>query len=240
MKIFQITWWLYREALLRSLECVRKNWVVSFAPLAYGIILSSAGMMLWRLGLIGGLLIGLITQACISSGLHLLDNMVHSGKAGFDDFVKGFTVYLWELLGIAFILWIPLRLAAMALSGVPNGGLIYLMIQIVLYVFLNPIPELIYQSRASGLGLLTASYNFIIENWIEWFIPNIVLTLLGYFLLNLLGSLLSGLPGFVQSFLQLFGLGLCLTYVMVFRGFLFAELHDTTRRSREYRFKTRG
>jgi hypothetical protein len=240
MKILQITWWLYSTALIRSLECVRKNWVVSFAPLAYGIILSGAGMILWRLGIIGGILMGLIMQACVSSGLHLLGNMVNTGKAGLDDFVKGFTVYLWELLGIAFILWIPLRIAATVLSGVTNGALIYFMIQIALYVFLNPIPELIYQSRTSGLELLSASYNFIIENWIEWFIPNIVLTVLGYFLLNLLGSLLFGMPALVQSFLRLFGLGLCLTYVMVFRGFLFAELQVTTRRSREYRYRTRA
>jgi uncharacterized membrane-anchored protein YitT (DUF2179 family) len=131
-------------------------------------------------------------------------------------------------------------LAATVLSGVTNGALIYFMIQIALYVFLNPIPELIYQSRASGLELLSASYNFIIENWIEWFIPNIVLTVLGYFLLNLLGSLVFGMPALVQSFLRLFGLGLCLTYVMVFRGFLFAELQGTTRRSREYRYRTRA
>ena len=240
MKILQITWWLYSAALLRSWQCVRKNWIVSFAPLAYGIVLSGAGMVVWRFGIIGGLLMGLIAQACVSSGLHLIGNMVNSGKADLDDFLRGFTVYLWELLGIAFILWIPMRLAAMALAGVPNGGLIYLMIQIALYVFLNPVPELIYQSRTSGLELLSASYSFIVENWIEWFIPNIVLTILGYFLLQLVAALVVGLPGFMQSFVQVFGLGLCLTYFMVFRGFLFVELHGTTRRSREYRYKARG
>ena len=240
MKILRITWWLYSAALLRSLTCVRKNWVVSFAPLAYGIVLSGAGMVVWRLGIIGGLLMGLIAQACVSSGLHLIGNMVNTGKADLDDFLRGFTVYLWELLGVSFILWIPMRLAAMALADVPNGGLIYLMIQIALYVFLNPVPELIYQSRSSGLDLLSASYSFIVENWIEWFIPNIVLTILGYILLKLVAALVLGLPGFMQAFVQVFSLGLCLTYFMVFRGFLFAELHGTTRRSREYRHKAQG
>jgi hypothetical protein len=37
-----------------------------------------------------------------------------------------------------------------------------------------------------------------------------------------------------------FVFGLCLTYVMAFRGFLFAELHGTTRRSRIYRFDARA
>jgi len=240
MKIVAMTLWLYTTALKRSFECVRHNWLVSFAPLAYGLILSVAGMLVWPLGIIGGLLMGLAYQACISSGLYLIGNMINQRKAVFNDFIRGFGVYLWELLGIAFILWIPLRLASTVLAGVPNGGLIYLMIQIALYVFLNPLPELIYQSRVSGLELLSASYNFIVENWIEWFIPNLVLTIAGYFLLRFLAIAVFGLPGFIQSFIQVFAFGLCVTYFMVFRGFLFSELYGTTRRSREYKYRTHG
>jgi hypothetical protein len=59
-------------------------------------------------------------------------------------------------------------------------------------------------------------------------------------LLDVLGSFLYGLPGFVQLFLYAFALGLCLTYIMTFRGFLFAELHGTTRRARIYRYKARS
>ena len=48
-----------------------------------------------------------------------------------------------------------------------------------------------------------------------------------------------GLAGFVQLFLYALVLGLCLTYFMTFRGFLFAQLYGTTRRSRIYRYKAR-
>ena len=107
-------------------------------------------------------------------------------------------------------------------------------------ILLKPVPELIYQSRTSGLELLGASYNFIVENWIEWLIPNILLAIGGYALLRLFESLLFGLPAFVQLFLDSFGLVLFLTYIMTFRGFLFAELHGTTLRSRIYRYKARS
>jgi hypothetical protein len=133
-----------------------------------------------------------------------------------------------------------MRVASMALASVPNGGLIYFFIQIALYVLLNPVPEFIYQTHSSGIGLLSDSYNFIVENWIEWFFPNIILTLVGYFVLNFLGALALGLPGFLQLFAVVFGSGLYLTYFMVFRGFLFAELHGTTRRSRIYRYNARN
>ena len=226
-------------AVQRSWQCARKNWVVSFAPLAYSLALSLVAAIVAPLGFIGGILLGLAGQACLSSGLFLLDNMVRAGRANFDDFLKGFVVYIWELVRISFILWIPTQIASMALSSVPNGGLIFFLIQIALYILLNPVPEFIYQTRSAGIELLSASYNFIVENWIEWFVPNILLTVAGYFVLHLLGLLSLELPGFLRQFAVGFSFGLCLTYVMVFRGFLFAELNGTTRRSRLYRYNAR-
>lgn len=198
------------------------------------------GLVVAPLGIVGGLLLALASQACLSSGLYLIENMVRLGKTNVDDFLKGFGVYLWELVQISFILWIPLRVASIGLESVPNGSLVFLLIQIALYVFLNPIPEFIYQTRTFGIELLTASYNFIVECWIEWFLPNIFLTVVGYFIFALVGLMARGLPGFLQLFAEVFGFGLCLTYFMVFRGFLFAELHGTTRRSRIYRYNARG
>jgi hypothetical protein len=240
MQIVQVTLWMYATALKRSLECVRKNWVVSFAPVVYGIGLSIVGTLVAPLGIIGGFLYSLASSACASSALFLIKNMVESGKTDVRDFVNGFTVYLWEVIAIGFILWIPMWALSTGLSSVPNGALIFLLIQLCLYIILNAVPELIYQSRASGLELIGASYNFIVENWIEWLLPNLILFVAGYFLLNFVGSLFYSMPGFVQLFLYALVLGLCLTYFMTFRGFLFAQLYGTTRRSRIYRYKARA
>jgi hypothetical protein len=240
MSTVQATLWIYAKALRRSWESLLKNWVVSFAPFAYAALLSILAFIVASLGIIGGLVLGLASQACISSGLHLIKNIVESGRADLKDFINGFTVYLWELLGIAFILWIPMRVLAMALASAPNGGLIFALIQIAIYILLNPIPELIYQTRASGLGLISESYNFIVENWLEWLLPNIVLTIAGYLILNILNAITTGLPGVVQVFIIAVGMGLCVSYFMIFRGFLFAELYGSTRRSRAYRYKTQG
>ena len=240
MQTLQVTLWMYAVAVKQAWACVRKNWVVSLAPLAYGVILAVIASLVAPLGIIGGLLFSLASQACVSSGLFLVKNLVDSGKASFNDFLNGFTVYLWELLGIAFILWIPLRVLAMALATTPNGELIYFLIKLALYILLNPVPEFIYQTRASGFELISASYNFIVENWIEWLIPNILLFAVGYAVLELIEPVLFGMPGFVALFLYAFIVGLGLSYFMTFRGFLFAQLHGTTRRSRLYRYKARS
>src|SRR5918999_3699673 len=101
MQILQVTLWMYASALRRSSESVSKSWVVSFAPIAYGIILAIVASIVAPLGLIGGLLFSLASQACVSSGLFLIRQLVDGDKADFNDFLTGFTVYLWELLGIA-------------------------------------------------------------------------------------------------------------------------------------------
>jgi hypothetical protein len=240
MQIFQATLWLYVRAFKRSLECVRKNWIVSFAPVAYGVGLTIVLSLVAPLGIVGGLLYSFAQVACASSGLYLVKNMVESGKADFNDFLNGFTAYLWELMTLAFILWIPMRLAGEVLAASPNGALIFLLIKLGLYILLNAVPELIYQTRTTGVELISSSYNFIVENWIEWLVPNILLLLAGYYLLEASAPLFFGLPAFLSLFLYSFLIGLGLTYLMSFRGFLFADLHGTTRRSRIYRYRARA
>ena len=240
MIAFQATVWLYRTALRRSGESLLKNWVISFAPWAYAALLSIVASAVAPLGIIGGLILGVAAQACISSGLYLIKNIVGSGRANIKDFTTGFTVYLLELLGIAFIIWIPMRVLAMGLASATNGGLIFALVQIALFILLNPLPELLYQTRSSGIALISESYSFIVENWLEWFVPNIVLTLAGYLILQILAMITSGLPAVVQMFITALGIGLYLGYFMLFRGFLFSELYGSTRRSRVYRYKARG
>jgi hypothetical protein len=239
MKMIQVALWLYSSALQKSWQSVRKNWVVSLAPVVYGIILSVCITLVAPLGIIGGFIYSLVSAACASSALYLIKHLVDSGRTDINDFLTGFTVYIWDVITISFILWIPMQVAAMGLVSVPNGMLLFFLLRLGVFVLLNAVPELIYQGRASGLELIGASYNFIVENWLEWLTPNLLCALVGYFLLGLIDALLVGLPAYVETFLSAILLGFCLTYFMTFRGFLFRELHGTTRRSRLYRYNAR-
>ena len=239
METIKATLWIYRVVVKRSAQLLRENWAVVFAPFAYSVFLSVAGIFLIPFGLVGGLLLLLASNACMSSGLHLLENILNSRKADFNDFFKGFTVYLWEIVRIAFILWIPMMLVSSVLTPIPNGNIIVMFIQIALYIILNAVPELIYQSRASGIELLVASYYFIIENWPEWFAPNIIITFAGWVLMQALNPLASVLAAPLHLFIIASLIGFFLTYLMIFRGLLFSELNGSNRRARVYRYKAR-
>ena len=42
---------------------------------------------------------------------------------------------------------------------------------LLIFLLLNPAPEIIYQVRHdSPLDVLKTSYEFVLENWIEWFL----------------------------------------------------------------------
>jgi hypothetical protein len=232
--------WIYRTALARSVELLIGNWGIIFAPLAYSLLLSVATLILSPFWLIGGMLLTAVAAACASSALYLLDNVMRVGKTNLNDFLKGFSVYLGEVLTIAFILWIPLMLLSRVAYTTAEGPFIVLAVQMLLYVFLNPVPELIYQNRLSGLSLLSASYEFIVANWIEWFLPNILLTALGYLLLAALNQVAVHLPWFVEFFFVSSVFGLFLMFLMIYRGLLFSELNGTTRRSRVFRYRARS
>jgi len=232
--------WIYKTCLIRTVELVRENLGIIFAPIAYGFVLSAAALLVAPLGFIGGMILGVVLAACASSGLYLIENVVRMSKATLQDFTRGFTVYIWDILTLAFIFWIPMRLLAQFAFTTPNGPLLYLAVQILLYVIFNAVPELIYQGRVSGLALLSASYQFIVENWIEWLLPNILVGIAGYLLRSLVYQLVTPLPFFLQYFLVEAAFGLFLTFLMIFRGLLFGELNGTTRRSRVYRYKARS
>jgi hypothetical protein len=240
MEQIRAIFWIYKTCLIRTVELVRGNLGIIFAPIAYGVVLSVAAILVAPLGFIGGIVMGVVLAACASSGLYVIENVVRMGKANLQDFARGFSVYLWDILTIAFIFWIPMRLLAQFAYTTPNGPLLYLGVQILLYVIFNAVPELIYQGRVSGLALLSASYQFIVENWIEWLLPNLLVGVAGYLLRNVVYQLVGSLPFFLQYFLVEAAFGLFLTFLMIFRGLLFSELNGTTRRSRVYRYKARS
>src|SRR2546427_11080497 len=108
MQILQVTLWMYATALRRSLECLGRNWVVSFAPVVYGIGLSIIGTLVAPLGIIGGFFYLIARAACARSALFLIKKMVESGKTGVRGFFNGFKIFFLEGITIGFILLIPI------------------------------------------------------------------------------------------------------------------------------------
>jgi hypothetical protein len=236
-----------------------RGWPAALAVLLYAAVMMAATLLLGPLGLVGGFIIGFIEAACISSYLHLLSVVVSGSKLGWVDLKAGFFALLWDVIGVLFVLWIAsyvvnyLREAAGDRAGAVSAGY-----GLLVAIFLNPVPEIIYQRRAVGrtTDLLLMSARFVQEHWIEWFIPNLVfgLALLALIvgvhgldarllmvelpgLFSLQGAYVLGPRLLSQSgaiWLAPLVLALC-HYAMVFRGLLFKEIQGGGWRARAFR-----
>ena len=107
-------------------------------------------------------------------------------------------------------------------------------LKLVALLLLNAAPEVIYtRGTRSGVDTITQSVRFLQENWIEWFVPNLVLLAALYFLIEEVAWRLGPLPGIVFGLVM----GAVFHGVMVFRGNLFAALDGTSHRQRMFKFR---
>lgn len=226
---------MYRRAFRRAGELTLRNWRVAGTTFAYSFALTAAAIVAPGLGIVGGFLISLVWAACASSFLYLVEMILRTGTVSWADFRRSFGVYLWDVVGVTFVVWVVFAVATPALGTIPQGPGIVLAMNLVVFVFFNAVPELIYLGHHSALELLTESYRFIADNWIEWFPPTLAMAGL-VLAIALWSALLSGGILFVRAAV----LALLIYFMMVARGLLFLELHGSSRRARVFRHRAGG
>lgn len=232
MEWLTVTLGIYRRAASRAAVLALRNWPVLGSLFAYALIIEVAGGFAFQLGLAGGFLYSLVSSACIGSFLYLVEMMVRTSRVTWEDFGRSFGVYLWDVVGVVFILWLLSFVMSLILANTPQGVVIALCLQILVLVFFNAVPELIYLGHHGSLALLGESYRFIADNWIEWFPPNFVLIAI----LTIMSSFqVSSQVGLV---LKVAVLALFIYFAMVMRGLLFIEIYGTTRRGRAFRHRS--
>ncbi|MHB8420243.1 MAG: hypothetical protein ACYDCL_19385 [Myxococcales bacterium] len=250
---------LFIEVAATAARRALRGWPAALAVLGYAALMLASTALFGRLGLVGGFILGFVEAACISSYLHLLSVVVAGSKLTWDDARAGFLALLWDVIGVLFALWIAsFGVDLLKRAAGEHGGFVLAAWGLLVAVFLNPIPELIYQHRAPGrtTDLLLASARFIHEHWIEWFIPNLLfgIVLLALVtgvrgldaqtlmielpsLFSLEGAFLlapSLLSGGSSLWLAPLVLALC-HYVMVYRGLLFQQIQGGGWRARSLR-----
>jgi hypothetical protein len=250
---------LYIDVARSAAQLALKGWPAALAVLLYAGVMVVGTILLGPLGLVGGFILGFVEAACISSYLHLLSVVVSGSKLGWDELKASFLALLWDVIGVLFMLWIAsYAIEALRQMAGDHAGAVTAGWGLLVAIFLNPVPELIYQRRSPGrtTELLLSSAKFVQQHWIEWFLPNL---LFGVALLALIfgvrsldaQTLMVTLPGLFSlqgvyllgpSLLSQSGalwlapivLALC-HYAMVFRGLLFKEIQGGGWRARAFR-----
>ncbi len=262
MNQLHATWLLYRDAFRAAIRSFSRAWWVVLAVVAFFAAMVFLAGFVGGLGMPGGLILGAVNALLIGAILALFEASILSARrVSFQDVVDSFGKYFWEVMGVGFVLWIPLMVLDQGMRSNPNGAFLSSAIFFLLFILLNPAPEVIYQLRHnSPLEVFKSSYEFVIENWIEWFLPLVIaIGPLGltFFLnlstrlgrgagLNVLQFLILpytalsgwlatlGLPETISTALVLLLTPPVTVFMFLFRGHLFHALHTSSRRGRLY------
>jgi hypothetical protein len=241
---------LYQRAAQEAWEKGRRSWWISFLPFLYGPIFLLSTVFTARLGILGGLINGLILAVCVSSYLYFIAGVVNGSRMSLRELGESWQPHFNSVINILFLLFIlQYALALLTPPGDATAMLLSSLIELILLIILNPIPEIIYQGRTEGFSMLQESVDFLRSNGVEWFLPFILLAVLSMVVLPLpilIGPLQFGRLTFPTSlsdvsFDSLLGLlwpllsAVLLFALMVFRGFLFRALSGSTRRQRLFR-----
>lgn len=143
------------------------------AVVGFGLLLVLAAQIASPLGMAGGFLLGAVNALLVGATLSLIEQSItHARVLTFQDILDSVGHYFWDVIGVGFILWLPLMALDMSMQTNPYGQLLSYAVLLLLFLLLNPAPEIIYQVRHdSPLDVFKTSYEFVLENWIEWFLP---------------------------------------------------------------------
>jgi len=253
---------LYQHALQATLRSFVRGWIIAVAVVVFAGLMLVASMIAQPLGMLGGFLLGAVNSLLIGATLSLVEQAVNSGRhLTLEDIKASFGQYFWDVISVGFVIWLPIMIIDQGAAANPYGPFLAAAIFLLLFILLNPAPEVIYQVRpGSPLDVIRLSYEFILQNWIEWFLPlALVITpfglsffftisermgrgaLLDFFqILALPFQLLQagfsylGLPSIVSLTLVLVLTPLVTVAMLIFRGHLFAALNGSSRRKRAF------
>jgi hypothetical protein len=264
--MFQALITLYRNACRATVQSFLRSWIIAVAVVVFAGIMVVATSLVAPLGLVGGFILGAVNALLIGATLSLVEEAVTgTRRLSAQEISKSFGHYFWDVIGVGFILWVPVMLLERGMETNPYGPFLAAAVFLLFFILLNPAPEVIYLvPHDSPLEVIRESYEFVIENWIEWFLPLALVVApfgLSFFVglserlgrgagldffqvlvlpFTLLTAWLSylGLPVSVGSTLVLLFTPPAAVIMLIFRGHLFKALHSSSRRRRLWRART--
>ncbi|MBZ2175954.1 hypothetical protein K8M07_11965 [Schnuerera sp. xch1] len=235
-----------KNTLKKTIKSFGKNWIIIFTSIVYVLINLVAALFVGNLlrgplSILSGIITAIITSSLTSNYLYLLFNVINYNKITYNNFKDGFTQYLWKVYGIFFIAWIVTYvLSAISRLFGNNLGILITLFSLAAVILLNALPETLYQKYYSSSESIQYAFEFIKENWLNWFIPNVILLLIlylitGRLILNMFTTHLSFNMNFDIGSMIRYLIGQSLfSFVMIYRGHLFKLLSTSTRRKRMY------
>lgn len=243
---------IYLDSAHDAFIRLKKSWIVLAGILVLILGFLFVSSVARQLGFLGGILLSIYQALAITFYLGWLRDSRQSQRVRLEDLKELDWGIFQSVISILFILWICDWVLVMLGTGMDSGWS-RVILQLLIVVILNSIPETLYLANRDGMDAVQESFSFTTRNWIEWFLPYIVLLspllLMGGASLPLLLSQanlffpavnLITVPSFLFPGLSILTIpmGLVLAHwFMLFRGKLYQELDVGSRRQRMFKSK---
>lgn len=170
---------LYRQALRATGRSLRHSLIGIAALVVFALLFVGAARIAAPLGIAGGFLLGAVNALLVGATLRLIEQSLSAARTiRIQDVTESVGHYFWDVIGVGFVLWLPTMALDMGTQTNPYGQFLSSAVLLLAFLLLNPAPEVIYQVRHdSPLDVFKSSYDFVLEHWIEWFLPIVLLIL---------------------------------------------------------------
>ena len=216
---------MYGRVGRRAAELLVRNVALVVPAILLLEVVFLGRVILAPLGLLGGFIYVIAQYAALSAVLTFTSEAIRTGKVRAAEVGPAFGTYLSDLISVGFVVFGLQLIASLAFQSIPP---LYFFVMVVILVFFNAAPELVSIGRLNATEVLSASWQFIGVYWVEWFPPNLLLTL------AVLGAALIA-PGGPLGPLAAVVASPALAFLMLVRALLFQELTTSTRRGRAFR-----
>ncbi len=242
---------LYADAFTDSARAfARSAWGLGWLIVSFvGLML--VGVLVRPLGMLGGFVMGLAQAFAAGVYLGCLQDALSVHRPMGWDLVRGnFGRYMWDIVNVLFPLWI-----VDLVVGYARLPLLGTIVAIGIFLFLNPVPEMIGRVRSGGTELLADAWAFMGRAGPEWLVPQVLFAGGAWALLPGMGldtlvraaAVFSPRMGFMDAgglgvqalggaggVARAVGLVALVHLAMLFRGALYVRLEGSSRRGRAW------
>ncbi|MDP2316165.1 MAG: hypothetical protein Q8P41_24925 [Pseudomonadota bacterium] len=254
MRLLSATLRIYVDAARESGKAFPRSAWAFITLISCFPLLMLVGMLIAPLGFVGGVIYSILNAACAGTYLALVKDALSVRRSlGPASVRANLGAHTWDIIGVLFPLW----MVDLVLSLLGAPALVPLIYGIAVFLFLNPVPEMIGRSRSGGLELLREAGQFMMQSGPEWLAPQLlvlaglwlafpaqtlpILSLVGpRFGFTTTGSLAVSAGATPAGWAIGFGLVALVHLLMLFRSALFEQLSGRGgRRAREWQERTR-
>jgi len=255
-KLVFATFRIYKDSLLEAWKGLFSSWKYLLYHIALLLICALAIPLVSLIGggFVGGFMLGFLLAYLVACYLSTVEAGLRQDKLTFKEMFSEGGQLFSPVISFLFTFFV-LSFLFRPLVTASNLWMLKVL-NLLICVFFNPAPEVISTRPGLAMGMFKECYEFIVENFVEWFFPTllVLLPMLIYspsLFLNIRILLLTNNPlAVIQSFiigasnfgviltggLLIIPFGIGAYFIFLFRLSLFRKLSTSTRRKRVYQY----